>query len=56
MSTRSAAFDLLRVWQAPHGQQDTALLVTELVADVVDHAGGGNQLTVVWFELRPAGR
>ena len=32
--------DVLRTWSAPHDQLDAELLVTELVANVVDHAGG----------------
>ncbi|WNV75106.1 ATP-binding protein [Geodermatophilus sp. DSM 44513] len=32
--------DLLRDWSAPHDAEDAALLVTELVADVVDHVAG----------------
>jgi anti-sigma regulatory factor (Ser/Thr protein kinase) len=32
--------DVLRTWAAPQDLDDAALLVTELVANVVDHAGG----------------
>jgi anti-sigma regulatory factor (Ser/Thr protein kinase) len=31
---------LLQAWRAPHDVDDAALLVTELVANVVDHVGG----------------
>jgi anti-sigma regulatory factor (Ser/Thr protein kinase) len=32
--------DVLRTWAAPQDPEDAELLVTELVANVVDHAGG----------------
>jgi len=32
--------EVLHTWAAPHDQLDAELLVTELVANVVDHAGG----------------
>ena len=32
--------DVLRTWEAPHDREDAELLVTELVANVVDHVGG----------------
>jgi anti-sigma regulatory factor (Ser/Thr protein kinase) len=32
--------DVLRTWAAPQDPDDAELLVTELVANVVDHAGG----------------
>lgn len=32
--------DVLRVWDAPQDREDAELLVTELVANVVDHVGG----------------
>nr|WP_281372170.1 ATP-binding protein [Modestobacter versicolor] len=32
--------DVLRTWDAPHDREDAELLVTELVANVVDHVGG----------------
>jgi anti-sigma regulatory factor (Ser/Thr protein kinase) len=32
--------DLLAAWGSPHAVDDAALLVTELVANVVDHVGG----------------
>ena len=37
---RRLVTDLLRVWRAPQDRDDAALLVTELVANVVDHVGG----------------
>ena len=45
-AARHVVGELLTAWQAPHDPQDAALLVTELVANVVDHAGVENQLTV----------
>lgn len=45
-AARHVVGELLRVWRAPHDQHDAALLVTELVANVVDHASELNQLTV----------
>jgi anti-sigma regulatory factor (Ser/Thr protein kinase) len=32
--------DVLRIWNAPQDREDAELLVTELVANVVDHVGG----------------
>ncbi|MGY1811625.1 ATP-binding protein [Blastococcus sp. SYSU D00820] len=43
---RHLVVDLLRSWRAPHDPEDAALLVTELVANVVDHVGGAAALTV----------
>lgn len=43
--------DVLRTWRAPQDPEDAALLVTELVANVVDHAGGD----VFTLELSLAG-
>jgi anti-sigma regulatory factor (Ser/Thr protein kinase) len=43
--------DVLRTWAAPQDQEDAALLVTELVANVVDHAGGD----VLTLQLELAG-
>ena len=45
-AARHVVGELLRVWRAPHDHEDAALLVTELVANVVDHAGEQNLLTV----------
>lgn len=45
-AARHVVGELLAVWRAPHDLQDAALLVTELVANVVDHAGQANLLTV----------
>ncbi len=38
--------ELLRAWAAPHDRDDAALLVTELVANVVDHVRGEASLTL----------
>jgi anti-sigma regulatory factor (Ser/Thr protein kinase) len=38
--------ELLRAWGAPHDREDAALLVTELVANVVDHVAGDTSFTV----------
>ena len=35
---RHVVRELLRAWRAPHDHEDAALLVTELVANVIDHA------------------
>ena len=43
---RHVVLELLRVWQVPHDGEDAALLVTELVANVVDHVGGDADLTL----------
>ena len=43
--------DVLRTWNAPQDRTDAELLVTELVANVVDHAGGD----VLTLELALAG-
>jgi anti-sigma regulatory factor (Ser/Thr protein kinase) len=37
---------LLRTWQVPQDRDDAALLVTELVANVVDHVTGEARLTL----------
>jgi len=38
--------ELLIVWGVPHDRDDAALLVTELVANVVDHVRGEADLTL----------
>jgi hypothetical protein len=38
--------ELLRAWEAPQDRDDAALLVTELVANVVDHADGDVSLSL----------
>jgi anti-sigma regulatory factor (Ser/Thr protein kinase) len=38
--------ELLRAWHVPHDRQDAALLVTELVANVVDHAASDANFTL----------
>ena len=43
---RHLTTDLLRVWRAPHDRDDAALLVTELVSNVVDHVGGEASFTL----------
>jgi anti-sigma regulatory factor (Ser/Thr protein kinase) len=43
---RHLVVHLLRAWQAPHDAEDAALLVTELVANVVDHVGAEAHLTL----------
>ncbi|TKJ16551.1 ATP-binding protein [Blastococcus sp. CCUG 61487] len=45
-AARHVTVELLRAWGAPHDRDDAALLVTELVANVVDHVGGGDCLTL----------
>ena len=43
---RHLVLDLLGAWRAPHDAGDAALLVTELVANVVDHVAGGASFTL----------
>src|SRR5688500_5010542 len=43
---RHLVLDLLGAWRAPHDAGDAALLVTELVANVVDHVAGGPSFTL----------
>jgi len=43
--------DVLRTWAAPHDSEDAQLLVTELIANVVDHAG----VDVLTLEIDLAG-
>jgi anti-sigma regulatory factor (Ser/Thr protein kinase) len=43
--------DVLHTWAAPHDREDAELLVTELVANVVDHAG----VDVLTLEVELAG-
>ena len=43
---RHLALDLLAAWGAPHDAGDAALLVTELVANVVDHVAGEASFTL----------
>ncbi|MGY1605216.1 ATP-binding protein [Geodermatophilus sp. SYSU D00815] len=43
---RHVVVDLLRAWRAPHDRDDAALLVTELVSNVVDHVGGEVSMTL----------
>ncbi|MGR6966245.1 ATP-binding protein [Geodermatophilus sp. URMC 61] len=43
---RHLVLDLLGAWKAPHDAGDAALLVTELVANVVDHVDGRASFTL----------
>jgi anti-sigma regulatory factor (Ser/Thr protein kinase) len=45
-TARRVVGELLAAWGAPHDRQDAELLATELVANVVDHAGGESVLTL----------
>ena len=45
-AARHLVLELLRAWDAPQDRDDAALLVTELVANVVDHVGGEACLTL----------
>lgn len=38
--------DLMRMWRAPQDREDAALLVTEVVSNVVDHVGGEASFTL----------
>src|SRR4051812_36016436 len=46
VTARRMVAELLTAWAAPHDRQDAELLVTELVANAVDHAGGESVLTL----------
>ena len=45
-AARHVLLDVLRAWQVPQDRDDAALLVTELVANVVDHVQGEAGLTL----------
>jgi anti-sigma regulatory factor (Ser/Thr protein kinase) len=45
-AARRLVRELLAVWEVPHDREDAALLVTELVANVVDHVRGEANLTL----------
>jgi anti-sigma regulatory factor (Ser/Thr protein kinase) len=45
-AARHLVLELLRAWDAPQDRDDAALLVTELVANVIDHVGGEACLTL----------
>jgi anti-sigma regulatory factor (Ser/Thr protein kinase) len=45
-TARHMVDELLRAWHVPHDRGDAALLVTELVANVVDHAGSEANFTL----------
>jgi anti-sigma regulatory factor (Ser/Thr protein kinase) len=45
-AARHLVLELLRVWESPHDHDDAALLVSELVSNVVDHVEGEAELTV----------
>ena len=45
-AARHLLLDILRAWDVPHDRDDAALLVTELVANVIDHVRGEVGLTV----------
>jgi anti-sigma regulatory factor (Ser/Thr protein kinase) len=45
-ASRHLVLELLRAWDVPHDREDAALLVTEFVANVVDHVGGEADLTL----------
>ena len=44
--SRHVVRELLRAWDVPHDPEDAALLVTELVANVVDHVVDPTTLTL----------
>jgi len=46
LAARRVVRDLLAVWDVPHDREDAALLVTELVTNVVDHVQGEVDLTL----------
>jgi anti-sigma regulatory factor (Ser/Thr protein kinase) len=43
---RRLLLELLAAWDLPQDREDAALLVTELVANVVDHVGGEANLSL----------
>jgi hypothetical protein len=45
-TARHVVVDLLHTWEVPHAVDDAALLVSELVSNVIDHVGGEATLTV----------
>src|SRR5215217_1269914 len=45
-AARHVLLELLCAWDVPHDHDDAALLVTELVSNVLDHVGGEATLTV----------
>jgi anti-sigma regulatory factor (Ser/Thr protein kinase) len=45
-AARHLLLELLRAWDVPQDREDAALLVTELVANVVDHVGGEANVTL----------
>jgi anti-sigma regulatory factor (Ser/Thr protein kinase) len=45
-AARHVVLDVLGAWLAPHDRDDAALLVTELVTNVVDHVGGEASLAL----------
>jgi anti-sigma regulatory factor (Ser/Thr protein kinase) len=45
-AARHLTVDLMRAWGVPQDRDDAALLVTELVANVVDHVQGEASLTL----------
>jgi len=45
-AARHLVQELLRAWEVPHDREDGALLVTELVANVLDHVGGKANFTL----------
>jgi anti-sigma regulatory factor (Ser/Thr protein kinase) len=45
-AARHFVVELMRAWAAPQDEQDAALLVTELVANVLDHVHRESSLTL----------
>jgi anti-sigma regulatory factor (Ser/Thr protein kinase) len=45
-TARHVVMALLKAWEVPHDLDDAALLISELVSNVVDHVGGEATLTV----------
>jgi anti-sigma regulatory factor (Ser/Thr protein kinase) len=45
-SARHVVNEVLRAWNAPQAHDDAALLVTELVSNVIDHAGSEAAITL----------
>lgn len=45
-AARRVLLELMRAWELPHDHEDGALVLTELVTNVVDHVAGEAELTV----------
>ncbi|MFN2478278.1 MAG: ATP-binding protein [Pseudonocardiaceae bacterium] len=59
-AARHVALELLSAWAVEHSRDDVALVVTELVTNVVDHVGGETSIVLeltlsdVWLTISVA--